>query len=540
MRRAVHGRPSRRSLRALVLSAFLSTGALGAQATRPYDLLLVGGEVVDGTGAPRRRADVGVRGDRIVRIAPALPRDSAVHVLDARGLVVAPGFIDLHAHAGLAIADHPLAENFLRQGITTTVAALHSQDQPWPLAGYAEALRTGPNVAFFAGHTWIRKRVLGLADRAPSEAELAHMVALVDSSMRQGAFGLATGLEYVPATYAATDELVALARAAARQGGLYVTHLRDEGPRVGAAVREALRVGREGGLPVHLNHLKLAGAAQFGGSGALLALLDSARQRGDDVTYDVYPYTAFATYSDLLFPAYALAGGTDSLRARLADRAWRARLEREMIALFPMMAGRGLASVQFSSVPSRPSLAGRTLRDLVRARGRSPTVAEGVRAVIELQRAGGFLAIFHSMDEGDVERLLRHDGAMVESDGDVVGFGLGFPHPRSYGAFPRVLARYVRERGVLTLEAAVRRMTALPAARLGLAERGLVREGAIADLVAFDPAGIADRATYLSPHQFAVGVVHLLVNGEPVMERGSLTGARPGRGLRRPPGGRAP
>ncbi len=534
MLRSLVGRVGRLASIAIVL---ISTRA-GAQRPRPYDLLLTNGTLIDGTGAGRTQGDIAIADGRIVRITSApIARDSAMRVIDLRGLVVAPGFIDIHAHAGTAIAADPLAENFLRQGITTTIASLHSQDEPWPLAPYAAALRAAPNVGFFAGHTWIRKRVMGLANRAPTPAELAHMVALVDSSMQQGALGLATGLEYIPATFAATDEVIALARPAARYGGIYITHMRDEGPRTLDSWREVIRIAREAAIPAQVNHHKVTGAAQFGWTTRTIALLDSARAAGLDVSHDVYPYTAFASYSDLLIPAWALAGGTDSLRTRLNDRATRARIEREMLTIFPEQAGAGLASVQFSTIESHPAFSGKTLADYVRARGQAPTLRNGARAVLELQLAGGFLAIYHSMDERDVERILRHPYAMIESDGDVVGLGMGFPHPRSYGAFPRVLARYVRERGILTMEQAIHKMTQLPAQRLGIEDRGVLREGLAADIVVFDPARIRDLATYTDPHHYSVGVVHVLVNGVPVLERGSLTGALPGRavlGRRRP------
>lgn len=509
--------------------------ASAAQPRPPYDLLVAGGTVVDGTGAPRVRADVAVRGDRIVRVDPAgIPRDSAARVIDARGLVVAPGFVDVHAHVATAIADYPLAENFVRQGVTTILATLHAQDQPWPLGAYAGALRSAPNVGFFAGHNWIRTRVLGLADRAPTAAELAHMTALVDSSMAEGALGLSTGLEYVPAAYSAPEEVVALARAAARGGGIFVTHMRDEGPGVLRSVHETLRVAREAGIPAQISHHKVSGARQFGWSARTLAAVDSARAAGLDVTLDVYPYTAFSTVSDVLLPAWALAGGAEAFARRAADPATRARIEREAERIFPEQAGAGPASVQFREVPAAPAFAGRTLADYVRSLGRAPTVANGVRAVVDLQRRGGFVAIYHAMDEADVERILRHPWAMVDSDGDLVGLGVGWPHPRSYGAFPRVLARYVRERRVLTLEQAVRKMTELPARRVGQADRGVVRAGAFADLVAFDPERVRDVATYTDPHHFAVGVVHVVVNGVPVLERGAMTGRTPGRALRGP------
>ncbi|MBC7790282.1 MAG: amidohydrolase family protein [Anaerolineae bacterium] len=282
---------------------------------------------------------------------------------------------------------------------------------------------------------------------------------------------------------------------------------------------------------MQISHHKVAGAAQFGWSRRTLAKIDSARTAGMDVSLDVYPYTAFSTVSDVLLPAWALAGGDSAFAARIANRGTRDRIETEMQRIFPEQAGAGLASVQFREVPSNPEYSGKTLADFVRARGHAPTIASGVRAVIELQLHGGFTAIYHSMDEPDVERILRHASTMIDSDGDLVGLGVGWPHPRSYGAFPRVLARYVRERRVLTLEEAIRKMTSMPARQIGQRDRGLVRAGMFADVVVFDAERIRDVATYTDPHHFAVGVIHVLVNGVAVIDRGAVTGAIPGRAL---------
>ena len=294
-----------------------------------YDLLLTGGTVIDGTGTPRRVADVAIRGDRIVAIGASLPRRGAARVVNASGQIVSPGFWDNHAHL-VTLADHGLAENFVRQGITTVPAPLHSQDQPFPMDQYRAQVKIAPNVGLFAGHTWIRKRVMGLADRAPTAAELAWMRALVDSAMTQGALGLSTGLEYVPANYANVDEVASLAAVASQYGGIYVTHLRDEGPAVMDALRETLEVGRRAQIPVQVNHLKVTGAAQWGWSVRMLALLDSARAAGMEVAVDVYPYTAYSTYSDLMFPPWALADGAPAFAKRVADPATRARLVQEM------------------------------------------------------------------------------------------------------------------------------------------------------------------------------------------------------------------
>jgi N-acyl-D-aspartate/D-glutamate deacylase/CubicO group peptidase (beta-lactamase class C family)/dipeptidyl aminopeptidase/acylaminoacyl peptidase len=513
--------------------AFTAPLALSAQAVAP-DLLITGGTVIDGTGAPRRRADVAVRDDRIIAVgAPGSialgPRTQRVR---ADGLIVAPGFIDLHAHVS-TLAATPHAEQFVRQGITTTMASLHSQELPWPLAPYRARLRSALNIGHFAGHSWIRKRVMGLVDRAPTPSELEHMTALVDSAMRDGAMGLATGLEYIPAAFAKTEEIITLAKVAAQHGGLYITHMRDEGASIDQAIDEVVRVAREAALPAQINHLKVTGAANFGRMPSILARLAAARVAGIDVTADAYPYTAYSTYSDVLFPPWALGGGVDSLRARVADPTQRARLLADMRALFPQQAGDGPSSITIREARSAPGLAGRTLADVLRERGQPITIDAAIPLVIDLQLAGGFTAVFHAMSEADVEAVYRDSTTMVESDGDLVGFAKAPVHPRSYGAFPRVLARYVRERGVLTLEGAIRKMTALPAVRLGLADRGVIQPGAFADLVLFDAATIADRATYENGHQFAVGVRDVFVNGTAVLRNSVLTDALPGRAMTR-------
>ena len=520
------------SIASLLLTACIET----YPPTRPYDLLIAGGTVVDGSGAPRYRADVAIRGDRIARIArDGVPRDSAADVIDATGLVVSPGFIDNHAHIATNIHEYPLAENFIRQGITTIMASLHSGDQPFPLDAYAARLDVAPNVGFFAGHSWVRREVLGMANRDPSEAELERMRDLVDQTMRQGALGLSTGLLYVPANYAKTEEVIELAKVAARYGGVYVTHMRDEGRGLIQSVAETIRIAAEAGIPAQINHHKAVGATQWGWSVKTLAMIDSARAAGVDITHDLYPYTASSTGSSILFPAWALAGGQDSLVARLKDSELRRRIAQEMVPLMEEERGGGdLSRIQFRVVPSDRRYDGRTLADLARDRRMPNNTATGIQLVIELQMQGGFGAIYHSIDEADAIRIMSHPLAMFETDGDPVGYGEGFPHPRSYGSFPRVLARYVRELKVLTLEQAVHKMAAMPARQFGQPERGELREGLFADVVVFDPAAVQDRATYTDPHQYPFGIPHVIVNGTIVIRNGALTGARPGRVLRGP------
>lgn len=517
------------------LALLLALAACKPAEPPSYDLLIRGGTVVDGSGDARFAADVAITGDRIAAVSrDTIPQARARAVLDATGLIVAPGFIDNHTHVATTIDRYPLAENFVRQGITTISASLHSGDQPWPLDRYAESLHVAVNVAFFAGHTWTRKQVLGMADRAPDSAELDRMRDLVDQTMRQGALGLSTGLLYVPANFARTEEVIALAKVAARHGGIYVTHMRDEGPGLLESVRETIRIAREAGIPAQINHHKAMGEAQFGQSVQSLALIDSANAEGLDVRHDLYPYTAASTGSSILFPAWALAGGRDSLVRRFDDPATRARIEAEMRRLIPERAGNDLARIQFRVVPSDRRYDGRTLADYARDRGLAPTLENGIPLLIDLERRGGFSAIYHSMDEADVQRIMRHPLAMFETDGDNVAWGEGFPHPRSYGTFPRILGRYVREYRVLSLEEAIRKMAAMPAEQLGQRERGLVREGYYADLTIFDAERVADLATYTDPHRYPVGILHVIVNGTPVIRDGALTGERPGRWIRGP------
>ena len=518
----------------LLLLALATLPATAAAQT--YDVLITGGTVVDGTGAERFAADVAIVDGRIALVSrePVDPSLAAT-VIDARGQVVTPGFIDNHSHVQQSIADYPLAENFLRQGITSLVVSLHSGDQPWPLEEFASGLEMAPNVGFFAGHTWTRKQVLGMENRAPTPEELEEMKALVDQSMREGALGLSTGLLYVPANFAETEEVIELAKVASAHGGIYVSHMRNEGSGLLESVAEVIRIADEAGLPAQINHHKASGAGQWGWSEKSLAMIDSANAAGLIVTHDLYPYAASSTSSAILFPQWALAGGAEDFAARVADPDTRARMEADMRTIFMTdRVGADMSRIQFRVLGSDESWNGKTLADYAADRGLPNDLETGIALAIELQLKGGFSAIYHAMDEGDVIRIMQHPLAMIETDGDAVGYGVGYPHPRSYGAFPRVLARYVRELGVITLEEAVKKMTSMPARWIGRDDMGVIAEGMRADIAVFDPDVIADRATFSDPHQYSVGITDLLVNGVPVIRDGGLTGEKPGRWLRGP------
>ncbi|HEY8470034.1 MAG TPA: D-aminoacylase [Longimicrobiales bacterium] len=518
------------------LLALAAAGCGAGSGGEAYDLLITGGTVVDGTGAPGYAADVAVREGRIVRVSrEPLRRESAARVIDASGHVVAPGFIDLHAHLD-PLLRLPGAESHVRQGVTTALGGPDGT-APLPLAAYldsAQALGLGMNVAFLAGHNTIRRRVMGTANRAPTEEELARMRELVAQAMEEGAFGLSTGLRYVPGAFATTDEVVELARVAAQHGGIYTSHLRDEGLHLLEGVAEALEIGRRAGIPVVLTHHKVVGKPMWGSSQRTLAMIDSARAAGTDVMADQYPYTATYTGISVLVPSWALAGGDSAFLRRLEVPALRDSIVRGIIWNIENDRGGGdLSRVQLARVSWDRTLEGRTLRDWAEREGRPPTSETGAELVIEAIRRGGASAIYHVLDEGDVERIMRHPHTAIASDGRLTQPGEGHPHPRWYGTFPRVLGQYVRERGVLTLEEAVRKMTTLPADRLGLADRGRITEGAWADLVIFDPETVADRATFEDPHQYPEGIPYVIVNGVPVVDGGRFTDARPGRVLRR-------
>jgi N-acyl-D-amino-acid deacylase len=521
----------------LTLTALvIGTACATVQTGEPYDVLITGGTVIDGTGAAGFTADIGIRGAHIVHVSRSpLPRSRAVRVIDATGHVVAPGFIDLHAHLD-PLLTLPHAESHVRQGVTT---ALGNPDGggAFPLRTYldsAAALGVGMNVAFLVGHNTIRSRVMGTQNRAPTAAELSSMRGMVEQAMRDGAWGLSTGLRYTPGFYADTDEVVALATDAAAHGGIYTSHLRDEGFELLAGVGEAIDIGRRAGIPVVLTHHKVVGAPMWGSSVRTLAMIDSARAAGIDVMADQYPYTATHTGISILVPPWALAGGTREFLARLEQPQLRDSITAGIVwNIINDRGGNDLRRVQFSRVGWDRSLEGRTLHDWAARDGLPSTPETGAQLVIEAIRRGGANAIFHVLHEDDVERIMRHPMTAIASDGRLTALGDGHPHPRAYGTFPRVLGVYVRERGVLTLEDAVRKMTSLPAARLELGDRGRIAAGMRADVTVFHAATVTDRATFQEPHQYPDGIPYVLVNGVITVDGGEFVDLRPGLVLRR-------
>jgi N-acyl-D-amino-acid deacylase len=520
------------SLAAIALTCVAVARGGAAQPER-FDLLITGGRIVDGSGSPWFAGDIGIAGGRIVRIG-RLGDQAATTRVDASGLVVAPGFVDPHAHARERLFDLPTAEGYIFQGITTVVDG-NDGSSPLPLAPFmakAEGAKFAVNLAMFVGHGTVRERVMGTANRRATAAEIGQMRALVVQAMRDGALGLSTGLAYIPGNFAPTEELVALSIATREQGGIYVSHMRDEGGLVLESVKETIQIGEQAAIPVQISHHKVGGRRQFGQSRDSLALIAAARAMGVDVTFDQYPYTASQTGLSLIFPRWSLAD--DGLNERLKNPKTRGEVKNGMLDFIDERFGDDPSRIQLVRCASDPSLSGKTIADLLRSAGQPLTQSAAADAVIELQLKGGCSAIFHAYDEADVERLMQSPFGMIGSDGSLTRLGDGAPHPRAFGTYPRVLGRYVRERQILSLEEAVRKMTSFPAARLGLTDRGLLRDGLVADITVFDPATVTDRSTFTDPHHYSEGVRAVVVNGVLVMDRGAHTGARPGAVLRRP------
>ncbi len=498
-----------------------------------YDLILRGGRVVDGTGNPWYRADVAIAGDRIARIAHRIDAP-AVRVIEVDGQVIAPGFIDLHTHARRGIFEVRTAENYVRQGVTTLMEGPDGSS-PLPLGDFLDRLveaRTSVNVGAYVGQGSVRQQVIGSVDRPSTPGELGEMRELVRQAMREGAFGMSTGLFYVPGVFTPTEEVIELARVAGEMGGIHTSHMRDEAAGILDSVRETIAIGEEGGLPTQLTHHKIVGVPNWGKSVESLRLVAEARARGVDATIDQYPYTASSTGIQALFPPWALEGGRERVLERLQDPETRERIRRAIVERIEIdRAGGDPKNVTIAFCAWDTSLNGKSLADITRERLQEPTVAHAAETTMWLVEQGGARGIFHAMDEADLERILANPVTMVASDGEVPIFGQAFPHPRSYGTFARVLGRYVRERGVLSLEDAVRKMASLPAQRLGLVDRGVLRPGLKADLSVFAPSRVRDLATFEVPHQYAEGFSLVVVNGEIVFEDGRMTDARPGRVL---------
>jgi N-acyl-D-amino-acid deacylase len=513
---------------AVAPASIRTAAAAGAQPPR-YDLVIAGGLVIDGTGKARTFADVAVEDGRIAAVG-RVPRSQGAQVIDASGLVVAPGFIDVHTHAD-DLVDHPAASNFVRMGVTSVIAG-NCGTSALDVGAALAALREHPaaiNFATLVGHNTIRSAVMGSENRMPKASEVAHMKSLVWKAMADGAIGFSTGLQYVPGTYALQPEIIQLAQVAANADGIYTSHMRNEGTELEQAIAETIRVGGATNGRVEISHLKVDSPSRWGSSEKALAMIDAARLKGIDVRADQYAYTAASSSLGIRFPSWALEGGQAKLAERLnTPETWQ-KIKREMAGL---LAERGLDDLSFAVVAmyrADPSRNGQSMKQIAaRVKGSESADAQ-LEAAREMMLEGGASMVYHFMSDEDVDRIMRHPQVAIASDASVIAFGEGVPHPRGYGNTARVLGVYSRDRHVIPLEEAIRKMTSLPATHFKLTGRGTIRPGYAADLVLFNPRTVADAATYESPHAYAAGIPYVLVNGVVVVKKGEQTDARPGQ-----------
>lgn len=557
---------TRRALAAALSASLLLAAPLAAQSPATFDVVISHGRIIDGTGSPWYQGDVGIKDGRIAAIG-RLDDATATTRIDAHGMVVAPGFIDMLGQSELTILVDPRLPSKIYQGITTEItgeggsvaplddAIIHADQVGYDHLHIVPDWRTldqyfarlerqgmGINLATYVGATQVRRMVLGDSNVTPTPVQLDSMRALVRQAMQQGAMGVSTSLQYAPAPYAKTEELVALAQEAARFGGIYATHMRSEGNDETAAIDEAIRIGREAGIPVEIWHLKAAGKPNWGRMPAVVAQIDAARASGVDVTADTYAYTAWFNSLSAFIPPWAHDGGDAAMIARLKDPAQRARIRKDMLTAdkswdneWQEIPGPEAVLISVVQDPALMKYQGMTLAQVAKAQHKDPI--DALCDLLIADRAYTSVAVF-AMSEADVELALRQPWTSVDNDSQGTSpdgpLGAEHPHPRAYGTFPRILRKFVREEHLLSLPEAIRKFSSLPAQRMHLTDRGVLKQGMWADVVVFDPDSVRDLATFERPNQLSVGMRWVLVNGVPVIADGKMTGALPGKPLRGP------
>lgn len=497
------------------------------------DILIRNGKIIDGTGNNWYYGSVAIKDGKIIAIGREI-NYNASKTIDANGLIVAPGFIDVHTHLEGDEKSDPNATNFILDGVTTCITGNcgSSNTDLGKYFSFIDSLKLSINVASLVGHNDVRKAVMGRANRDATPDEMNRMEAIVDKAMKDGAVGLSTGLIYIPGTYTKTPEIVSLAKIASQYDGVYATHMRDEGDSVVFAIQEALTIGKEANIPVEISHFKLSGQHNWGRSKETVAMIEAARRDGIEVTIDQYPYTASSTSISTLLPDEVLADGQDSIKARLQRPAIRKQVTVHILARLKKRKLKHLSYAVVANFPPDQSYNGKSIEEINRMKGRKHKAKAEAETVMDIMMQGGASAVFHGMGEEDVKRIMQYPFNMFASDATIRTFGSGMPHPRGYGTNARVLAKYVREEKVISLEEAIRRMTSLPAQKFQLDDRGLLRVGQAADIVVFDEKTVQDLSTFDKPHAYSTGFQYVIVNGQLTVENGKHLGIRAGKAIR--------
>lgn len=497
------------------------------------DYIIRNGKLIDGTGNQWQIKDIAIVNNKIAAIG-TLTNWKAKKEIDAKGLIVAPGFIDVHAHIEGGEVKNPLATNFIYDGVTSVVTGNcgGSADDMKNYFDFIDSLGVSINVAALMGHNNIRKQVMGTANRHATAQELKQMEAIADKAMKAGAVGMSTGLIYIPGTYAPTEEVVALAKVVAQNGGVYASHIRNEEDKVAEAVNEAIEIGRQAKLPVQISHFKVNGQNNWGRSDETLNLIVNARKEGIEVTIDQYPYTASSTNLGILLPDWVLADGQDSILARLKNASIREKVKAHSLNIIKT---RGLNHFDYAYVANfkaDTSYNGKNIREINLIRGKKDNALEEAETIVQMIELGGAQMVYHGMQDKDVKNIMAYPFNMAASDAGIAVMGVSRPHPRAYGTNSRVLGKYVREEKVMSLEEAIRRMTSLPANKFNFKERGIIKEGFFADVVVFDEKEVTDMATFENPHQFSKGFKYVFVNGAMTVDNGTHNGSRKGMAIR--------
>jgi len=498
------------------------------------DIIIRNGRILDGTGNSWYYADVAIKDGKIMKIGQ-LSGITATRIIDANHKIVCPGFIDVHTHIEDNESKNPTADNFILDGVTTVVTGNCGASNV-DIAAYfhrLDSIRLSINVASLIGHNDVRKAIMGTANRKPTAEELQKMKSLVEQGMKDGAVGFSTGLIYIPGTYSSTDEVVELARSASIFNGVYASHMRDEGDSVVQAIEEALYIGKADNMPVEISHFKLSGQQNWGRSRETVAMIEKARQEGIDVTIDQYPYTASSTSLSTLLPDEILSDGQDSIKARLQRPEVRKYVTSYMLGRLKKRKLKHFSYPVVASYKADSTFNGKSIEQVNMLMKRKHKAKYETETVMDMMQKGGASMVFHGMGDEDVERIMRYPFNMFASDASIRIFGQGAPHPRGYGTNARVLSTYVREKKIITLEEAVRRMTSLPAQKFGLSDRGLLREGYAADIVIFDEKQVQDLSTYEQPHAYSKGFDWVIVNGQITVENGKHNGTRAGSSIRK-------